>query len=280
MMQYWANMAANLTSLDVTFGYDVTESTSAALSQLSALERLFFDTDPDGELLSGCFHLDLPSLRDADLNVFHSATLALNCPQLSRLSLNQIRPLKSFSGMPKGLESLTLINLGAGSVPLHDIFALQKLEQLRDLTILSCEGGLEGISNSRFSGNLTSLRTDSQLDVPLLRRLPWRGLLCSLHRLTLQIPLMNGLPLVLEQLSSLKHLAIHNSGSTTMHLDRPLDPFLEMASLTTLTLLGDSGERCGYSSWTPHALRLLGLAQQRILQMQRRPGGKAMRLYH
>ena len=122
MMQYWANMAASLTSLEVTFVYDVTESTSAALSQLSALEHLMFNTDPGEEPLSGCFHLDLPSLRDAEIHLFHSATLALNCPQLSRLLLNQIDPLKSFSGMPKGLESLILTHLGAGPCNIGHVY--------------------------------------------------------------------------------------------------------------------------------------------------------------
>ncbi len=50
-----------------------------------------------------------------------------------------------------------------------------------------------------------------------------------------------------------------------MHLNRPLDPFLEMPRLQKLEFTGtrsSGGGRIGH--WTPNALKMLGLAQNRI----------------
>ena len=61
-----------------------------------------------------------------------------------------------------------------------------------------------------------------------------------------------------------------------MHLDRPLDPFLDMKSLVTLILrkLGLGGVDINW--WKPAALGLLGLADRRVLRMKDAPGGKSL----
>ena len=64
-----------------------------------------------------------------------------------------------------------------------------------------------------------------------------------------------------------------------MHLDRPLDPFLEMPSLQKLEFTGtqsSGGGRIGH--WTPNALKILGLAQNRIFEMELPPGKKPISL--
>ena len=74
-------------------------------------------------------------------------------------------------------------------------------------------------------------------------RPPGRGLPYNLRQVTLWIPLNNGIPMVLEQLSNLERLAIHDEGAGQMHLDRSLIAFLDMPRLSKLRLYGDKHER-------------------------------------
>ena len=52
-----------------------------------------------------------------------------------------------------------------------------------------------------------------------------------------------------------------------MHLDRPLDSFLDMVHPNRLQFIGGKARGCSGSSpdWTPDALRFLGLAGRRVL---------------
>ena len=65
-----------------------------------------------------------------------------------------------------------------------------------------------------------------------------------------------------------------------MHLDRPLDPFLDLPSFESLRFYGDAGERGSYSNWSVPALMLLGQAEKRILDMQRVSDGRSVRLHY
>lgn len=99
----------------------------------------------------------------------------------------------------------------------------------------------------------------------------------TLQALALHIPMDEGLPMALEQLTSLEILAITNQGGGCMHLDRPLTPFLEMVCLESFVFQGDwehhrSSANFESNNWTPDALRLLGMAQEQILQGHRPPG--------
>ncbi len=83
-------------------------------------------------------------------------------------------------------------------------------------------------------------------DCPLEKLTPLRGPDCalpiSLRALELHLPLEKGLPAVLERLTNLRELTVHNTGEMPMHLDRPLNPFLDMAGLESLTFCGQSPE--------------------------------------
>ena len=96
--------------------------------------------------------------------------------------------------------------------------------------------------------------------------IPWQGLPYNLRQVTLWIPLTNGIPMVLDQLSNSERLAIHDEGAGQMHLDRSLDAFLDMSRLSKLRLYGDKHEQEDLGRWTAAALRLLGLVDRRVLQ--------------
>ena len=73
---------------------------------------------------------------------------------------------------------------------------------------------------------------------------------------------------MLEQFTSLRVLTIVKfSCNLPMHLDRPLDPFLDLPSLQKLELVSDMRSHGGYCNWTAPALRLLGLAQKRVMDL-------------
>ena len=102
----------------------------------------------------------------------------------------------------------------------------------------------------------------------------------TLQRLTLALPLDQGIPRILER--SLRILTLDHSEDTRMHLDRPLDPFLDLPRLEKLALHSWWGSEMtigmGMCMWTPPALRYLGLAENCIMQMQATPPGRSITL--
>ena len=101
----------------------------------------------------------------------------------------------------------------------------------------------------------------------------WQALPVTLQDVHLKLPLDEGIPRILEHLPRLKKVFLEHNRYSLMHLDRPLDPFLSMPRLEKLQLQSRSGPGIvtgGHRSlWTPLALRLLGLAEKRLRQMQR-----------
>ncbi|CAL5224603.1 g7314 [Coccomyxa viridis] len=93
--------------------------------------------------------------------------------------------------------------------------------------------------------------------------------------LKLHLPLEKGLPLVLEQLTGLKTLEITDTGEGRMHLDRPLDPFLDMVLLRLLTF---SGKAAKSLELTPDASMFLALAKKRTEEgtLKPRASGKEL----
>lgn len=82
----------------------------------------------------------------------------------------------------------------------------------------------------------------------------------SLRCLTLHLPLMRGIPAVLVRLTNLLEFNVIHTGEGLMHLDRPLDPFLDMMHLKLLTFSKFSQGLAGrIYRWTPGALKFLGL---------------------
>ena len=98
---------------------------------------------------------------------------------------------------------------------------------------------LETHKRALGSGRLTYLNTNC----PLEKLTPLEGPVCalpsSLHGLKVHLPLEGGILPDLEHLTNLRGLSIINTGDAPMHLDRLLDPFLEMAHLTALVLCGN-----------------------------------------
>ena len=87
--------------------------------------------------------------------------------------------------------------------------------------------------------------------------------------------------MVLEKLAKLKKLEIIDAGTGRMHLDRPLDPFLDMANLKVLTFCGKLhmvGEAAKHLQvdFTPDASKFLELAAKRIEEGTLKPRGRKL----
>ena len=217
-----------------------------ALNYLTRLECL----ELDGHWEHGyaaTFHLQLPQLRCCTFADFGSTTLLLHCPQLKALTLSKLDPLQEMSGLPDNLERLHLANLGVGSVPVEQMLQRHGIKNLLRLEVQNCPGDPR-----------------------------WQNLSHSLEHLALWLPLDEGIPWALEQLTRLTTLRLSHMGRGPMHLTRPLDPFLDMASLVILDLETPRQGRADAYWWTPAALGLLGLADSRVLRMQDVPGGRVL----
>ena len=185
--------------------------------------------------------------------------------------------------MPGGIQQVTL-NIMSADMLLGEILPARSARRLRALSIkkefgsnefpdpetvkrlclngkLSCLdlSGIEG-SVPAFSGGAFSYDASWQA-------VPW-----TLQDVTLDVPLDKGIPTIVEQLCRLRRLCLTHCRETRMHLDRPLDPFLDMPSLALLKLeslwQGRTVAETGMCKWTPAALRLLGLAENRIMRMR------------
>lgn len=82
---------------------------------------------------------------------------------------------------------------------------------------------------------------------------------------------------MLEQLTNLTSLSFRHTDEHYMSLDRSLEPLLELPSLQELKFYFYN-RKPNTSLWTPAALRLLGLAQQRTMEMEKAPGSKSINL--
>ena len=114
---------------------------------------------------------------------------------------------------------------------------------------------------------------------------PWQTVPQTLQDVCLDLPLDKGIPRILEQLVSLKELSLRHSKRTLMHLDRPLDPSLDMPKLAQLRLESSWQQISVHGgatllSWSPAGLKLLGLAQKRISLMRMRSPRRSLTLIY
>ena len=263
--QYWGTMSRSLTRLETAFEGAITPEMSLALNQLTRLQSLLLEGMGDNAAIM----LQLPSLTKLTLHDFGDTIVSLDCPQLKDVKLSDLHLLEDISGISDGIETLWIYGMGSGSVPLEQMLPVQGLKQLVHLHLRDCPGKAIAIRDAYVPSRLTSLTADSAW-LPLLPfQAPWQALPYNLIDLSLMIPLSHGIPLVLEQLCNLEGLELCHVGSGQMHLTRSLDPFLDMPRLVYLALYGDQEGEWKLVRWTTDALRLLGLADRRIMAMRK-----------
>ena len=274
--QYWSCMAASLTHLALNPPENVTEDMSAILCKLTSLQHLGLHADwrsnsgyPDANIT-----LDFPWLEDLVISSFLSTRLKLNCPRLQEFQLVYVQ-LLSFTGMPSSIREVDL-EVAKGSMSLSDMFPAHGAKLLDKLTLgheeffLSIDPAI--IQELCLNGKLRHLRIDDAASKSFSVGVSWRAVPHTLEVITLELPLDNGIPRILEQLPRLMSLRLPHRSLKPAHLDRPLDPFLDMTRLGKLELV--CGETCDELSrgtkcaWTPVALKFIGMAEKRIIQMR------------
>ena len=286
-------MSAVVTRLDMLFEAEkMTSDTSAALCQLTKLQHLGLSaTDHPGdnpEESRGTINLDLPWLIQLEISFMTLKLISLNCPKLTALNLQHV-DVEGLTGVPGSIHKVLLQNV-QGLPPLQELMPAHSTTMLEELTILDCDGfdstDFGAVKELCMNGKMRCLRLDdpSFHAGAFSEGALWQAIPQTLEDMALTLPLDEGIPRSLEQLSGLTTLSLTHSKSNRMHLDRPLDPFLEMPRLKKLELtstwyssmMADAG--AGMCIWTPPALRLLGLAEKRIRQMQNTPPGRSIDL--
>ena len=280
--QYWKTLSTVLTRLEISVEAEsLTEDMSTALSQLTRLQRFYICTSstPTNAAHLGVLDLTLPQLQWLSITCLNPNSIRLNCPQLGELFVGMSShsvPVKSFSGMPNSIWKLSL-SLQKGSPSLQEILPPQSTKLLEDLTIGKDILGFtdpEAMKAVCLNGKLRRLIVDSAAAHAgaFLGDASWQAVPQTLQEIVLSLPLDEGIPKILEQLLNLTRLSLKHSGTGRMHLDRPLDPFLDMPKLERLELQSPWNEKLmngtNICMWTPPALSLLGSAQLRIMQMQ------------
>ena len=285
--QYWHSMSTLLTRLDLEIeDHKLTEALCEDLCQLSKLQHLeilahmYHPAQPE---IDAFVHLNLPLLQHLDVANFGPASVRLSCPRLSELVM-EYQTMKSFSGMPANIQEVSL-SLGRASASLKEIFPVHSGKFLEDLEIDELREGLadpETVKELCLNGKLRWLKITYYDAAPgaFSMDASWQAIPETLQFVTLDIPLDEGIPPILEQLVSLRALSLTHNRNSRMHLDRPLDPFLDMPMLRQLQLHSDwqstRAAGTGMCMWTPASLGLLGLARKRILQMRLTPAGRSI----
>ena len=282
--QYWSCMAASLTHLELHTQKDVTEDMSAILCQLASLQHLALCADINSEFRNpeASITLDLPWLEELAISAFNSTRLTLNCPRLQELALDYVQ-LMGFSGMPSSIRELDL-EVAEGSMSLDDIFPAHGAKLLEKLTLGDEEFSRIDpaiVQKLCLNGKLRHLSINAAASKAFSVGASWRAVPHTLEDVTLELPFDKGIPRILEQLPRLTALSLRHSGPQPAHLDRPLIPFLEMPRLEKLELVCCGQSRAAISrgaqcTWTPVALKLIGMAQKRIMQMRLTPPGRSI----
>ena len=277
---YWASLAGALTRLDLRFDQSVGGATMLPLSQLSRLKSLSLRF----HCWSADVNLSLPQLQKLEISAVQHACIILMCPQLKTMNVRSGAPLGTFDGIPSGIEELSLSCSEDGSQSLNKMLCGRRLHQLRRLRVsmsphsYELPEASEAIKQVLREGRLTTLATDC----PLEQLTPMQGsqcaLLMSLQFLTLDLPLDRGVPVVLEQLTNLRGLTMRDTKRGPMHLDRSLDPFLDMQHLAGLMFMGKPAKikhalQTRYE-WTPEALEILLLARIRLQEEAQMQGSR------
>ena len=257
----------------------LTEGTSTALCQLTRLLylRLSSLSDTSARTKFGMVKLDLPLLQQLTIECLNLEAIHLKCPQLEELMLYSLL-VKSFSGMPDGVRKVHLHRTREW-VPFQEFLPVHSTTSLEDLAIEHDGPGFtdaEAMKAVCLNGRLRCLKVDyaAAHAGAFSVRASWQAIPRTLQEVSLSLPLDEGIPRILEQLPNLTSLALKHSGQCRMHLDRPLDPFIDMPRLEKLELHSSwnlelmDGTRIRMCMWTPLALGFLALAQKRIMQMQ------------
>ena len=287
---YWANLAGSLTVLSLRYQSPLGHATTSALNQLARLQKLSLVGAEHSRTPSAGGHIDLamPQLESLTIARFLHVRVSLSCPLLQSLEMEDLRPLEALEGISQGIMRVWLGGLELGPLSLQDILHGHRLQNLTSLGIVMAPGlydnptTLELFRQVFRHGRLATLRTNC----PLEKLAPLEGPGCplpsSLQSLALDVPLGRGIPVFLEQLTNLRSLVAVHTGVGPMHLDRPLDPFLDMAHLRALIFgCADSGrsrQAESFSRWTPDALKFFGLASRRILEGSLMPCGRKVTL--
>ena len=283
--RHFADLAGTLTVLQL-HGVNIGQDTAPALNQLVRLQQLclFGFASGPGTTLGGGMSLSLAQLQRLTVEDFECARIQLDCPQLKALKLVRLFS-PTVMGIPQGIERVEVVAFGEGLNTLKEMFEGQTFEQLKYLQIECPEaykapGALEVFERAFRNGRLRHLSTDC----PLEKLTPRGGHDCalpkSLHSLKLRLPLQTGLPVVLEQLANLRGLTVINSRKNLMHLDRPLDPFLDMVHLVRLEFCSSDMPKKHDKEWTADALEILRLARRRTLQGSLLPAGRKVDLIY
>ena len=206
---------------------------------------------------------------------------------MSCWKLSLVSSLEAFTGLPASLKHLDLKVLSrdddSEGVVINDaFFASQQLVSLQSLVIFDTWTDFAAVRQRCFSSQLTKLQMSLLNPAELFpTEAPWAGLPYNLQSLHLWFPLTDGLPVALEQLTNLRALCFtRRASSHAMALTRPLDPFLDMPFLESLEFRGAMPYKANMCCWTSHSLKLLGMAHKRIIDMQRSPGGRSIRLVY
>ena len=200
---------------------------------------------------------------------------------LEILGLVALYPLVTLQGIPQEIEMVALTGLAEGSVSPLDIFGWQELEYVERLFIVGWphiyqdSEALEIVKRAFRNGSLRHFKTDYPLEKLTPLHGPGCALPISLRVLELHLPLEKGLPKVLEQLTNLRKLTLHHIGEGPMHLDRSLDPFLNMTGFKTLIFSSRyKRQGAGPLEFTPNASKFLELASKRIEEGNLLPYGR------
>ncbi len=284
---HWGNLESRLTRLKLNLDHEIGHATVSALNELTRLERLTLVgvKSMAGEFPIARIELCLPELEELMIGSFSHVSILLGCPFLEVLGLIGLYPLQALQGIPQDIGKVALTSLGEGSISPQEVFAGQELEDLRVLVIVGWghiyqdSEALEVVKQVFRNGRLLSLTTD----YPLEKLTPLQGSECalpiSLRVLELHLPLERGVPVILERLTNLRKLTVYHIGEGPMHLDRPLDPFLNMAGFKRLIFSGRymrQGRRP--LDFTPDASKFLELAKKRIEEGGLLPYGRSVLL--
>ena len=267
----------------------MTQDFSAVLCQLTRLQQPFLTTDTSADHNEPrVLHLDLPVLWQLVVMFLELDSVRLACPKLEELDFDNAT-LKGLCEMPSSMRKLSL-SFTAESATLKELFLGQSATALEELNILEDYDNFtdpDTVKELCLNGKLRSLTILYSSDAAggaFSVDASWQAVPHSLQEVTLYMPLDRGIPKILEQLPNLITLSLWHRGPNLMHLDRPVDPFLDMSQLTKLVLQSGrvpgtvvGGRTC---LWTPPALRLLGLAEKRIRQMRRTLPGRSITLIY
>ncbi len=191
--------------------------------------------------------------------------------------------------MPRNIQRVRL-ELFRECVPFQDIFPPNSAKLLEELQ-LGIRQGFEStdpamVQELCLNGELKHLKLESEyggMCEAFSVGATWRAVLDSLQVVHLDLPTSKGIPKILEQLVNLTTLVPWQHGSRRGHLTWSLDPFLDMFRLEHLELGrgydAEAASRGTMCKWSPTALRFIGLAEKRIMQMRMTPPWKVHHLH-